>query len=412
MLLPLLFLVVLAPAPLLAIVVLASRLRGAVRREGAGVLATGVIAAVRRGTAWPVWPALIAVVMATAALTALFEQAYLATVALGPRLGFDVALLGITLGLVAMVGCALLSAAGAAAVARARGFGAGTVAGVLGLAAVAVGAALAHLPLRAAYLADPGGFPLVPNLADGDLLIPVEAFLYLLALALPWPVLGAALRPRSPGKRVRDGWQLLLDLATADLPASRTAWGAALRAELAAIDEPAERRRFALGGTWTAVWSGPPRYAWVGAAAVAALVAVGSFAASRWSLAHDRGGVLSFWAVVPSLLLLALTLGTSWRVRSFGAGLRAGALAGFAALVAVLAVGIPEAIVWAERRAGYLSTGDAVPPSWEAAVLDVVRPEFLIAMIGFWTIGAVGGAALGTALWRERHGEHVLQKVQ
>ncbi|GAA4053844.1 hypothetical protein [Nonomuraea soli] len=412
MLLPLLFLVVIAPAPLLAIVVLASRVRGAVRRDGAGALATRAVAAIRRGTARPVWPGLTAVVVATAALTALFEQAYLATVTQGPRLGFDVALLGITLGLVAMIVCALLSAAGAAAVARARGFAAGTVAGVLALVAVAAGAALAHLPLRAAYLADPGGFPLVPNLADGDLLIPVEAFLFLLTLALPWPVLGAALRTGSPRRRVRDGWQLLLDLATADLPAGRTAWGAALRAELAVIDAPAERRRFALGGTWTALWSGPPRHAWVGAAAVAALVAAGSFGASRWSLAHDRGGVLSFWAVVPGLLLLALTLGTSWRVRSFGAGLRAGALAGFAALVAVLAVGIPEAIVWAERRAGYLSTGDAVPPSWEAAVLDVVRPEFLVAMIGFWAIGAVGGAALGTALGRERHGEHVPQKVQ
>jgi hypothetical protein len=94
-----------------------------------------------------------------------------------------------------------------------------------------------------------------------------EVFLAALIWALPWPVLGAALgaRTETAGRHhaVRDVWQLLLDLATADLPEDRSAWSAALRAELAAIDPPAERRRFALGGAWAVMRSGPPHGAWV-----------------------------------------------------------------------------------------------------------------------------------------------------
>ncbi|HEY1346881.1 MAG TPA: hypothetical protein VGF54_17985 [Streptosporangiaceae bacterium] len=72
--------------------------------------------------------------------------------------------------------------------------------------------------------------------------------------------------------------------------------------------------------------------------------------------------------------------------------------------MAVLAVGIPEALVWMHQQAGYLSTGDAVPPTWPSAVGDVLRPEFLLGMTVFWTTGAAGGAALGAALGRLRSG--------
>lgn len=402
----LLFLVAITPAPLLTIVVLAVRLRDAGCRGGTRTLAARTRAAWQGGTGRPVWPGLVAAVVAAALLTAGLERAYLATVTNGPRWGFDVALLTIVLGLLAVVGCAALAGLVAAAVTRARGFGAGTVAGLLALVAVAAGTASAHLPLRAAYLVEPDRFPVVPHLAAGDLLAPFDVFFAALVWALPWPVLGAALGARTGtvGRRhvVRDVWQLLLDVATVDLPENRSAWGAALRAELAAIDPPAERRRFALGGVWAALRTGPPRGAWLAAAGVAVIVAGGSFAASRWSLAHDQGGVLGFWFAVPNVLLFAVALAVAWRARSFGSGLRAGALAGIAALVAVLAVGIPEAVVWAHQQAGYLSTGDAVPPTWQSAVRDVLRPEFLIGMIAFWTTGAAGGAALGAALGRLR----------
>lgn len=313
----LLFLVVLAPAPLLAIVVLAVRRRDGMRRGGEGTLAARTRAAWRGGTGRPVWPGLIAVAVGAAVLTVGLERSYLAAVTNGPRWGFDVVLLTIVLGLLAAIGCAALAGLAAAAVAAARGFGAGTVAGLLALVAVAAGTASAHLPLRATYLAEPDRFPVVVNLARGDLLVPFEVFLAALIWALPWPVLGAALGARSEagGRQhaARDVWQLLLDLATADLPENRSAWAAALRAELAAIDPPAERRRFALGGAWAALRSGPPHGAWALAAGVAVVVAGGSFAASRWSLAHDQGGLLGFWMTVPSVLLLAVALATAWR---------------------------------------------------------------------------------------------------
>ncbi|MEO3858517.1 hypothetical protein [Acrocarpospora sp. B8E8] len=404
----LLALAVLAPAPLLAIVVLTVRVRNAVRRGGAGALAAGIRAALRGGTGWPVWPGLIVVAAGTGLLTFGMERVYLAIVTNGPRWGFDVMLLAIVLGLLAAMVTGGLASLAAVTVTRARGFGAGTVAGLLTLIAMAAGAAAAHLPLRAAYLAEPGTFPVVANLGTGDLLIPFDIFFPTLIWALPWPILGAALGTRAATvghqRAVRDVWQLLLDLAAADLPENRSAWGAALQAELTAIDDPAERRRFALGGTWTALRSRPPRGTWLQAAGAALVVAVGTFAASRWSLAHDQGGILSFWTGVPTVVLLVVALVTAWRARSFGSGLRGGAVAGLAVLVAVLAVSIPEAVVWVNERAGYLSTGDAVPPTWQAAVLDVLRPEFLVGMIVFWAMGAAIGAALGAAIGRLRTG--------
>ncbi|GIH24968.1 hypothetical protein Aph01nite_32780 [Acrocarpospora phusangensis] len=400
----LIFLAVFAPAPLLAIVLLAGRLRDAVRRGGAGALAARTGAAWRNGFRRPLWLGLIAVAVTAGLATFGLERWYLTIAADGPELGFDPVLLSLVLGLLAAFVCAVLVGAASAAVARARGFGAGTVAGLLALVALAAGTAAAHLPLRAAYLAEPGAFPTVGNLGAGDLLIPFDIFFGALIWALPWPVLGAALGSRieTPGRprRVRDVWQLLLDLAITDLPESRAAWGSALQSELAAIDPPAERRRFALGGVWAAVRSGRPHGAWVQAAAVALVVAAGCYAASRWSLSHGRSGILAYWTGFPSVLLFAVTLASAWRNRSFGSGLRVGVLGGISAMVAVLAVSIPEAVVWANERAGYLSTGDAVPPTWQAAVLDVVRPEFLVAMLVFWIPGVVGGAAIGTALGR------------
>ncbi|GIF67416.1 hypothetical protein Ais01nite_54510 [Asanoa ishikariensis] len=388
-------LVVLGLAPLLALVLHLIRLPQA----GAGAL--GARAALRSGTAQPVWPGLVALAVVAAALTFGLERGYLAAVPNSSRWGFDVALLAFVLGPAAALACAGLSAAAAAAVSRARGFGAGTVAGLLALVTIAAGSAAAHLPLLASYRADPSGFPVVPNLGAGDLLAPFTIFLAALIWAAPWPVIGASLGANADARHpVRDSWQLLLDLTTAGLPESRSAWGAALRAELAVIDPPKERRGFALGGAWAALRSGASRRAWLGAAGVLLVVAAVSLAASRWSLAHGRGGVLVFWTTVPNALLLAVALATAWRTRSFGTGLRAGALAGFAALVAVLLVGIPEAVVWANERAGYLTTGDAVPPDWQSAVRDLLRPEFLVSMLVAWTAAVANGAAIGAALGR------------
>lgn len=402
----LLTVVVLLAAPTLAIVVVAVRLRDAARRDGVRALPARAHAAWRDGTRRPVWPGLLAAATAAALLTAGLEALYLATVTKGPSWGFDVVLLSMVITAFAALGCAALVGLAAAAVSRARGFGAGAVAGLLAFVAVLVGTAAAYLPLRAAYLAEPERFPVVRNLGGGDLLMPFIGMLAALIWAMPWPVLAAALGARNRadgrGRPTHDVWQLLLDLATTDLPDSRSAWGAALRAELAAIDPSAERRRFALGGVRAALRSALPRSAWLLAVATALVVAGGTLAASRWSLAHGRGGILGYWMFLPGALLLTITLATAGRTRSFSTALRTGALAGLAALIAVLGVSIPEAVVWADQHAGYLSTGDAVPPTWQDAVLDVLRPEFLLAMIFQWTASSALGAALGTALGSRR----------
>jgi hypothetical protein len=395
-------LVVLVPT-LVATVVLAVRLRHIVRRGGARALVAGTRRAWRQGSAGAVLPGIVAVAAGAAVLTFALQCLYLAAVANSPRWGFDVALLGLVLAPLMAVVMGALAGLAAAAVGRSRGFGAGTVAGLLTVVAVAAGTAAVHLPLRMATVAEPDRFPQMANLAVGELLLPFDVLLAALAWALPWPVLGAALGAGTrPAPRLDDRWQLLLDLATADLPHTRAAWGAALRAELAAIEPRAERRSFALGGTWASVRSGSPAGAWTYAVGVAAIVGAGSVVASRWSLAHDRGGVLDVWVTFPSLLLFAVALAVARKERSFGSGLRTAAVSGLAALAAVLVVGVPEAIVWADEQAGYLTTGDAVPPSRQSAVRDLLRPEFLLAMTVTWTMTAVAGSTLGATAGRLR----------
>ena len=77
----------------------------------------------------------------------------------------------------------------------------------------------AYLPPRYAYRADPDSHGHRWNLGQGDLLVPFDLFVANLVLALPWPVLGAALGARSSelSPSVRDGWDRLLQVATAGL---------------------------------------------------------------------------------------------------------------------------------------------------------------------------------------------------
>ena len=335
------------------------------------------------------WPGLIAVAGGAAVLTAGLERSYLATVTNGPRWGFDVVLLTMVLGVLAATRVRRARRPGRGRRGPARGFGAGTVAGLLALVAVAAGTAAAYLPLRAAYLAEPDRFPVVANLGDGDLLVPFDVFLVVLIWALPWPVLGAALGART-GTAGRSTRHATSGSSCSTWPPPTCPRTGPRGAPRCGPNSRRSTRRPSAAGSPSAgcgprCGPGCRSGAWVLAAGVAVVVAGGSFAASRWSLAHDQGGILGFWMSVPSALLLAVALATAWRNRSFGAGMRAGALAGLAALVAVLAVSIPEAVVWAHQRAGYLSTGDAVPPTWQSAVLDVLRPEFLVGMIVFWT---------------------------
>lgn len=248
-----------------------------------------------------------------------------------------------------------------------------------------------HLPERLAYRADPGSYTSGWNLGRGDLLVPFDLFSASLLFALPWPVVGAALGARSADHPTRAG---RVGPAPPDrdrrTARRRPRLGVTMRAELANVDERGERRRFVLDCTASALRLGLHGVMWIVACA-AGLAAVGTNAASRASLADDAPG--SSWSRHPgSLSSCSSRPLRSHCHRSFRDGLQGGSLVLLAALVASYAVGVSEAVVWAERRAGYLTTDDAVRPSAQAAVLDLLRPELSMLL----------AAAMGALVARRR----------
>jgi hypothetical protein len=359
-------------------------------------------AALLAGVVRPVWQVLLALLLLTAGSTFLILRVYLTAA----ERGWGDPLIWVSLAVLAAVGAQLLvlGVAGVVAGSR-RSFHGGTVAGVVTLAAIAAGSLVAYLPERYAYRADPGSYPPGWNLGQGDLLVPFDLFSASLLLALPWTVLGAALGARSAelSRRGRDGWDLLLLIATAGLRDGDRAWGAAMRAELANVDELDERRRFALGCTPSALRLGLHGVMWLVAAGAAGLAAVGTYAASRASLADDAGGILSVQGPGVAVVVFVATLAIALAHRSFRDGLQGGALVLLAALVASYGVGVSEAVVWVERRAGgYLTTGDAVPPSAQAAVLDLLRPEFVLGNLAYGLLSMLLAAAMGALVARRR----------
>ena len=165
----------------------AAALRFGGRRERAR---TALLAGVAR----PVWQLPLAVLLLTAGSTFLARRVYLTAAA---RSWGD-AFLWVSLAVLAVAGVQLLvlGVAGVVAGSR-RSFHGGMVAGALTLVAFTAGYLAAYLPGRFAYRADPGLYPSDWNLGQGDLLVPFDLLFASLLLALPWPVLGAAIGARS-----------------------------------------------------------------------------------------------------------------------------------------------------------------------------------------------------------------------
>ncbi len=169
-----------------------------------------------------------------------------------------------------------------------------------------------------------------------------------------------------------------------------------MRAELAWIVEPDERRRFARSAALAACLRGAGVCIACGLIAPVLVAAIAT-AASRMQLAAGGPGILPVTVLVPSLLLLVVALVASRVMMSF----RVGVLVGFCALAAstlalwvVLAV---EGMVWMERRGVFLLDGD--PPHSVADRTDVVLDIFTTGMwIGhatFWVSAVLAGAAIG-----------------
>jgi hypothetical protein len=196
--------------------------------------------------------------------------------------------------------------------------------------------------------------------------------------------------------RRRDLAERLLAFATAGLPARRAEWGVAMRAELAAIDDAAERRRFARSASAAAFGHGLGTRISV-ALGTGVVVAGVTLVASRMQLHDGSAGVLGVTVPVPAILLLAVALVSAGAARSFRIGLETGALALVASFAAVFSVVAVEGLVWMDRRGVFVLDGD--PPRHDVGTADVVFDFFSTGMwVGhliFWVPWLVIGAALG-----------------
>jgi hypothetical protein len=175
----------------------------------------------------------------------------------------------------------------------------------------------------------------------------------------------------------------------------RDEWGVAMRAELASIDDPRERRRFALGCTVTALRVGAGRGPWLIAVGTGLLFAICTFAASRGTLPGGTVGTIGFTLASPPLMLFAVTFLTALTTRSFRTGLASGVLALLAGLVCMLAVAMAEAAHLHGVAGNYLTYGNF--PREGIDRFDA-GPAFVVGYLLIWLPWPVLGAAAGS--WR------------
>ena len=194
----------------------------------------------------------------------------------------------------------------------------------------------------------------------------------------------------------------LLALAASGLPPRRAAWGAAMRAELAAIADPDERRRFARGAAAAAFVHGYGlRLAF--ALAAAAVAAAVTLAASRAQLSEGGPGVLGVTVLVPPVLLFLAAAAAARITRSRRFGVETGFLALAACFVAVSTMVALEGLAWMDRHGVFVL--DADPPRHPVGDLDVMLDLFTTGMwlghLLFWLPWPLIGPVAATAT---RHG--------
>jgi hypothetical protein len=223
-----------------------------------------------------------------------------------------------------------------------------------------------------------------------------------IVLAVPVAVVGLVLTRRRPtGHEDQDVADRLL-AAAATLTGERTSsdgeqldWGAALRAELATITVPRERRRFAVGAAVALLGRPHSSRSLVVAAGVAVAFGAGLLGVSRAGLGGD--GLGSVTMLGPPVMLFAIAYLCARSTRSLRFGLETGVLAALMTLVAVAVVYGVEAAHWYHLAPDIsVLDGDHVAfDSTRAAVLDAVHPIILLVHLVFWSpwplLGAVAG---------------------
>jgi len=229
----------------------------------------------------------------------------------------------------------------------------------------------------------------------------------LLVFAVPGAIVASILTRRRPaGHENRDAAERLL-VAAGAVTGERTSsdgeqvdWGAALRAELATITVPRERRRFAVGAAVALLGRPHSRRSSLVAAAVAVAFGAGLLAVSRAGLGDDGLGLVTL--LLPPVVLYTIAYLCARSTRSLRFGLETGIVAALTILVAMAIVYGVEAAHWYQVAPDVsVLDGDYVDyDSTRAAVLDAAHPIILLVHLVFWSPWPFLGAWAG----RQRRG--------
>jgi hypothetical protein len=229
-----------------------------------------------------------------------------------------------------------------------------------------------------------------------------------LVLAVPVAIIWSLLTRRHPtGHEDRDVAERLLAAVTGERTSSdgeQVDWGAALRAELATITVPRERRRFAIGAAVALLGRPHSRRSFVVAPAVAVAFGAGLLGVSRVGLGDD--GLGSVTLLLPPVMLFAIGYLCARSMQSLRFGLETGILAALTTLVAVAVVYGVEAAHWYHVAPDVsVLDGEHVDlDSTRAAVLGAVHPVILLVHLVFWSPWPVLGAWAGARAPRAASG--------
>jgi hypothetical protein len=170
-------------------------------------------------------------------------------------------------------------------------------------------------------------------------------------------------------------------------------WIAAVRSELAAVEDPRERRHFARAVLVVVVRRTLTAWTWLLAGGVAVALALGLLAVSR---ARAGDGVGDFTLFVPPLVFFVVGAVAARRLRSFSRGLVVAAAVAVLSGVAMLPVAATEAAHLYSESGVHLFDGEPLQVhSASAAVRDTLHPVFIVLHLLFWLPGPVLGARLG-----------------
>ena len=190
-------------------------------------------------------------------------------------------------------------------------------------------------------------------------------------------------------------WRTSADFPETDVSRPGDQWIAALRNELAAVEDPRERQRFAGEVLVVVVRRTLTARMWLLAAGVAIALALGLLAVLRARLGFGDGVGL-YTLFVPPLVFVAVGAVAARRLCSFSRGLALAAAVAVVSAITMLPVAATESAYWYSEAGVALLDGEtATVQSASAAVLDTLHPVFIVLHLLFWLTGTVLGARLG-----------------